>query len=37
MKTYRSEKNLIEAGKESVAMLVGQKRADLLWDYLEKK
>jgi excinuclease ABC subunit C len=37
MKTYRSEKNLIEAGKESVAMLVGQKRADLLWDYFEKK
>jgi excinuclease ABC subunit C len=37
MKTYRSEKNILDAGKESVSLVIGNKRADLLWDYFQQK
>lgn len=36
MKTYRSEKNILEAGKDTVELVIGKKRVDLLWDYFQK-
>ena len=36
MKTYRSEKNILDAGKDAVELVVGKKRVDLLWDYFQK-
>jgi excinuclease ABC subunit C len=36
MKTYRSEKNILEAGRESISGLIGNKKAQALWDHLLK-
>ncbi len=37
LKTYRSEKNILDAGKESVSLVIGNKRAELLWHYFQQK
>jgi len=36
MKTYRSEKNILEAGREIISGLIGKKKAQALWDHLLK-
>ena len=37
MKTYRSEKNILEAGKDTISGLIGHKRAEILWESLNNR